>query len=144
MRVENISKITSIIGLVFEALGMLAAIGFGIFLFNMPSFFEEIIRAENLPASQEDFLFTMLQIISIVLIVLGSILIIVFFVNLYLFTRMIAGKLNESTLRKVLVYQAIWGGISLAFNQLVGILYLISGLSGLNKFEKKENVREGL
>lgn len=66
-------------------------------------------------------------------------------VNLVLFTKLLNGKFDEETASKVFLYQAIYGGVNLLFNQLVGVLYLVSGIQGRQKILNKNKVpREGL
>lgn len=76
---------------------------------------------------------------------LFSVIALVFFsINLVLFGPIIKGKVSQKT-GAILLYQAVYGAINLAFNQLVGIIYLISGVIGTNQIEKNNNpVREGL
>jgi len=54
------------------------------------------------------------------------------------------GKFTESQAKKVYLYQAIWGGVSFLFNQVTGILYLISGIGGYNNQKEEVNIRDGI
>ncbi len=142
-KMESTSKITTIIGLVFEGLGVLgAALGAvltGHFAGMDTSFFMDF----DLSQSEASLLLTMLSIFSIILTILGVLLLVVFLINLVLFTKLIYEKYDEETAKKIYLYQAIWGGINLLFNQILGILYLISGIQGrssLASSKSKEKV----
>jgi len=142
---NDTSRIMTIIGLVVEGIVLILLLFMGIFFITQQTFFEDLILAENLPASQESVMIAIINFIGYALVVLSAIVLIVFSINLYLFTKLIQNKYDEATMRKVLIYQSIWGGINLLFNQVSGILYLISGLHGMNVLQKeKESVREGL
>ncbi|HKL60860.1 MAG TPA: hypothetical protein VJY66_00610 [Acholeplasma sp.] len=69
---------------------------------------------------------------------------IVILINLFLFIRLMKGKFTESQAKKVYLYQAIWGGVSFLFNQVTGILYLISGIGGYNNQKEEVNIRDGI
>ena len=64
--------------------------------------------------------------------------------NLVLFIKLIKGTLSEESAHKVYLYQAIYGGITLLSNQIVGILYLISGVYGYKGFKEERNIRPGI
>ena len=46
--------------------------------------------------------------------------------------------------KKIYLYQAVWGGINILFNQVTGVLYLISGVSGYSGHHEEKDVREGI
>ncbi len=143
--VNDTSRIMTIIGLVVEGIVLVILLFTGMLFISQEGFFESIIQAENLPRSQEALLLAIINILGYVLVVLGVIVFIVFMINLFLFIKLVQNRYDEKTLRKVLIYQSVWGGINLLFNQVSGILYLISGLHGMNTLQKeKETIRDGL
>ncbi len=145
MRLNDVSRILTIIGLVVELIVFLTAIGFGLFMVVQNDFFLSLIREQNLPSTQEDFLLIVMNGLGYLLIGVGLLIFIVFIINLFLFTKLISHRFDQNKMRKVLIYQSVWGGINLLFNQVSGVLYLISGLNGLNEMNKdKESIREGL
>lgn len=148
MKVDNTSKITTIIGLVFEGFGVVIAalVGTGMAMINAMSKSEvtEFFGSE-LTQSEIDLFLLIASVLGIIVIVLGVISFIFFLVNLVLFTKLLNGKFDEETASKVFLYQAIYGGVNLLFNQLVGVLYLVSGIQGRQKITNKNKVpREGL
>ncbi len=145
MTLHQTSKITTIIGLIFEGLGVFG-IAMGAALFNMfqsDVFFDLI--AEDFTPAEIQLVTQMFSVFSVVFVVMGFVLFIFFIVNLILFTKLLQGKYTTETAQNVLLYQAIYGGISLFSNQIVGILYLVSGIQGRAAIQKeKYPIREGL
>lgn len=133
MKNNDVSKITTIIGLVFELFTALFMFLTSQLLLNLPQSIVEVIESENLPAAQEALVFDMLNILGIIVFIISLVSFSAFLVNQYLFRRLIRGDFNASTRKNIFLYQAIWGGINIAFNTIVGALYLISGIYGLNK-----------
>ncbi len=145
MTLHQTSKITTIIGLIFEGLGLFGiAMAAALFnTFQSDVFFDLI--AEDLAPSEIQLVTQMFSIFSVVFVIMGFVLLIFFIVNLILFTKLLQGKYTTETAQNVLLYQAIYGGISLFSNQIVGILYLVSGIQGRAAIQKeKQPIREGL
>ncbi len=136
-------KICTIVGLVFEGITVAGMFFLALFFRRPPQFILDLIEAENLSQSEQQLIDFVFNFFAYFGLVFGILVATVFVINLFLFTKMIKGELSEETLRKTLLYQAIWGGISLLFNQLGGVLYLVSGISGLNQIDA-ERPREGL
>lgn len=130
-------KIITIIGLVIEVIGLIFLVAV-LFLLLHISKIPELI--------EDDIDHTALILQLLIQFIFGIVFLwgIVVFFNLYLFVRLIKGKFNEQQAKKVYLYQAIWGGISFLFNQVTGILYLISGIGGYNNQKEETNIRDGI
>jgi len=145
MQLDKTSKITTIIGLIFEGLGvfMFALTGTGMALINSMSrteimdFFGDEITSNDL-----DIMLMVFSVLAIIFIIIGFIALVFFLVNLVLFTKLINGKYTEEQASKVLLYQAIYGGINLMFNQILGVLYLVSGIQGRQKLLRKDTIKK--
>jgi len=110
---DNTKKIITIIGLGFEVLsigGFLFAIWFLNNIESIPGMSAELnsMSPGDLEAMMELFGF-LVDILYIVLAVAGVIIII----NIFLFSRLIAGKYTEEQDKTDKSYQAKWGGIKL-------------------------------
>ncbi len=141
--VPPVSRACTLVGLIFEGLGLIGLFIAGFFLLNPPQVLINAILEENLPDNQQSLLFFLFDLMGITSVVLGFIVMVVFVINLYLFSGLLKGKFTEEKMKQIALYQAIWGGINLVFNQLTGVLYLVSGIVALNQNDK-EQTREGL
>lgn len=143
-KMDNTKKIITIIGLAFEILSI-AGIIFSIWFIgnfeNIPGMSEELAAMTQ---SEYDMMMWWFDFILKMLNVMVYIYGVITLVNIYLFSKLIGGKYNESQAKKVYLYQAIWGGINLLSNQITGILYLISGVGGYNGHKEETNVRRGI
>lgn len=149
-KIEKTPKIVTIIGLVLEGIGVTAAVGMG-FLFkalfsnaSTTAEFRDSLMEEDMTFEDADAIIDMITIFADIFLIIGFIALVFFIVNLVLFSKLITGKYTEEQANKVYLYQAIYGGVNLLFNQLVGILYLVAGIQGYNKRPDKIDVREGI
>jgi len=143
-KMERTPKIITIIGLVFEGISGFVLLFFGLFFQNiekLPGYTESL--TEMTPDELEFYQFFM-EIVTNIVFIMGIIILIIFIVNIYLFTHLMSGKFTEEQAHKVYLYQAIWGGINLLFNQITGIVYLISGVQGFNNQKDTIITREGI
>jgi len=138
-QVEDTSKISTIIGLIIEGLGMFFTLSMAAMINLMDAIDEQFFLEEGFTESETEMLLNFVDILGIVLLVLGGVLLIVFMVNLVLFNKLLNGKFDIETAKKVYLYQIIWGAIILFFNQISGILYLISGIKGKTTQNKLKN-----
>lgn len=141
---DNTKKILTIIGLVFEGISIIA-IAFSLWLFsnieNIPGLSMELAEMSQEEYDMMMWVFDLsISIMSVMIFVIGAAALI----NLFLFTKLIRSKFSEEQAKKVYLWQAIWGGINLLSNQIVGILYLISGVGGYNGHKEERDVREGI
>ena len=145
MNIHQTSKITTIIGLIFEGLGLFGiAMVATIFNVFQSDIMVELMAGEMTPMEME-FINHIFGIFKVLFVVMGFILFVFFIVNLILFTKLLQGKFNKQQAQNVLLYQAIYGGISLLSNQIVGVLYLVSGIQGRAAIQKENQpIREGL
>lgn len=143
-QMDKTPRILTIIGLVFEGIGVPSSFLGAWVMMSFDSLPGSSPEMMNLP--QQDFdevveLFAWLgEIIFVLAIVMG----IVFMVNLILFIKLIKGRYDEETAKKIYLYQAIWGGINVLFNQITAIMYLISGVSGYSGHREERNIRDGI
>lgn len=140
--IERTNKIITIIGLVFEGVAALSYLVM-ILVWDKVLGYYELLEADMSPS---EFKFTMeiMDFVGDIIMVVGVITIIVVLVNLFLFTKLVRGRFDETTARKVYLYQAIWGGINLLSNQITGILYLVSGVRGFNGQREETDIRDGI
>ncbi len=145
-KMEQTPKILTIVGLVFEGLSVTVM---SLFAWMLAQFTDsrlyDLIEQDSTPEEMADVeaVFDILQTPIIVLaILMGTLLLI----NLFLFTRLIRGKYNAETAKKVYLYQAIIGGVNMMFNQVTGIVYLISGVMGYGGHKEltKRDIRDGI
>jgi len=141
---DKTPKILTIIGLIFEGIGVLGMFFGGWIMINFEHF--PGVNPESMNVSQTDFddMLSFFHLLGNVLYILGIITVAMFVLNLYLFIKLILRKWSEETAKKVYLYQAIWGGINILFNQITGIMYLISGVSGYSGHREETNIREGI
>lgn len=141
---EKTNKIITIIGLVFE--------GVSVFVLFITYFFMKFL-IDNIPYDPQEmsldeynYMVSTFDWVMTLLIVMGIILGVFFIINVFLFPKLIRGKYTYEQAKKVYLYQAIYGGVNLLFNQITGILYLISGVRGFNNEQemKKEEIRDGI
>jgi len=141
---DNTPRILTIIGLILEGLG---AIG-GFFGYWILTNFSKMpgVNATSMEMTQDDFneLLEIIAWLADFVLVIAVVMVVFFVISLVLFTKLMRGKFTEETAKKVYLYQAIWGGFNLLFNQITGILYLISGVGGYNGHREERDIREGI
>ena len=141
---DNTPKIVTIIGLIFEGLGVLGSFVGGLMLSNIEnSPFYDLLVMDTTPSELDEVIELMTWMGGLVygLAIFTGIF---FIVNVYLFVKLMSGKFEEETAKKVYLYQAIWGGVNILFNQITGILYLVSGVTGYSGHKEEKNVRDGI
>lgn len=144
-KIPSSSKVLTIIGLVIEGLSSLAMWGITLLLSRIPAWFEESILLFSEDVMEFNQIMNGIPFIRVIVILFSVFISILFIVNLIFFIPTILGKKSETFTSNVFLYQAILGGISLFTNQLLGAIYLISGIIGRNELEKNiENVRDGI
>ncbi len=141
---DKTPRIVTIIGLVFEGIGVLGlSFSAAIFLsFESIPFYDNIINSMNQQEVSE--MLDIMNLLGNVFFYLALIVGAFFLVNLYLFIRLIKGTVEEEDAKKIYLYQAIWGGFNMLFNQITGVLYLVSGVMGYNGNKEETNIREGI
>ncbi|MFK5883551.1 MAG: hypothetical protein QM489_04335 [Candidatus Izemoplasma sp.] len=149
-KIEHTPKVLTIIGLILEGFAGAVALAMGLVFrwLLAETEFEEDFRAElfsEMGNTQDtELIIDLYMFFFNSIFYIGVIVFVVFIVNVYLFTKLLRGKFTEKQAKKVYLYQAIWGGFNLLFNQITGILYLVSGIQGFNKKPDKIEVREGI
>lgn len=143
-KMERTPKIITIIGLAFEGLaGLSSALMVGLFsaFENSPGFSEMFLEMTPEEIEAYDFI---VELVVITLIVFAILFSVMFVINLILFTKLMKGSFTEKQAKKVYLYQAIWGGLSIMINTVTGILYLVSGVQGYNGQVDRIETREGI
>ncbi len=137
-KVNDTSKNLTVFGLVVEGLALLA-FSFASAVFTNAS--EEMFEVNGNGGFDEATIASLVEIMHIVgtvFVFVALVILIGFAVNLSLFTKLLKGRYDETRARRVLFYQALWGCLSLLFNVISGILYIVSAIKALT--EKKEDV----
>lgn len=141
---DKTPKIITIIGLIFELFGAVTSIFMGLFMMRFEStWFYDLIALDSSPAELNEVIYIM-DTFGIYVFVIGIITTIVGVVNLYLFVGLMRSRFTEQQAKSLYLYQAIWGGINILFNQITGVLYLISGVTGYGGHVEESNIRDGL
>ncbi len=143
-KMEKTSKIITIIGLCFEGLAAVMctlSVLFFSYLDRLPGYKEALL---DMSADDLEAFNYIMRLSYILLIIFAVIFMIMFIINLTFFTKLIKGLYTEEQAKKIYLYQAIWGGISLTINSVTGILYLVSGIQGYNGRVDKIKTREGI
>lgn len=143
-KIENTPKKITIIGLVFEGLAGFVYTGMAILFSYSDNMIEFLKKVDEMTTEEEEFLVIMMNWMSGLFIVLAVLFVVMFFVNLYLFTKLIKGLYTDAQAKKIYLYQAIWGGINVLLNTVTGILYLVSGIQGYNGQVDQIDIREGI
>jgi hypothetical protein len=143
--VPSSTKILSIVGLVIEGLSLLLLLGITLLFTRNPYWLEEIIFMISEDAMEFNALMGTIPLVQFLFIFFSILSLLLFVINLYFFIPAIRGKKSKKYTANVFLYQAILGGLLLLSNQLLAVIYLISGIIGRNELEKTiENVREGI
>jgi hypothetical protein len=141
---DNTKRIITIIGLIFEGLGV-AGTFFGLWILrNMERIPSIQLGFEEMTDSEYEATMAVFNLLESIVSVMVIILSILFVISLYLFIKLLKGKYTEEQAKKVYLYQAIWGGINLLSNQITGILYLVSGVGGYNGQREETDIRQGI
>lgn len=141
---DNTPRIITILGLVLEGVSLIG-IALVVLFLNL-SGTTALFTPESMDISVSEFN-EFMKVFNIIINVFYGVFIVyfvMFIINLYLFIPLINGKCTTDKARKIYLYQAIWGGISLLGNTLVGILYLVSGVQGRNGYREEKNIRDGI
>lgn len=127
---EDASKIATIIGLVFEGIGMFGMLAFAAAINMADVLTMDLFLEEGFNQSEAELIVSILDVLGVVLFVLGGVSLVIFMVNLVVFTKLLTRRFDNSQAATAYLYQIVWGAINLLFNQVAGIAYLISGIKG--------------
>lgn len=145
VEVHQTTKTTTVLGLVFEGFGLLMMVLGLVFLQLLSTLSVNDLVTEGLSQGDAQLVLLIGAVLRLVLLVLTLIVGAFFMLNLWLFTKLIKQHYDYDTAQKILLYQAIYGGFNMLFNQITGVLYLISGLTGRTNLKvPQERVRDGL
>lgn len=129
-------KNLTLIGLIFEGISL-------IFLYLISVFVYQPWLVNLLESELADGV-AWLPLVRILILFMTVLATLFMALNLYLFIPIVKGQTTAKT-GATFLYQAIYGAVNLAANQILGILYLVAGILGYNQIEKDKNpVREGL
>lgn len=143
--IPSSSRVLTVIGLVFQALTFIFATIIFIIIARLPNFFRMVIEEALQSADEVNMFYQALPFIRGVIVTVLIFQLAFLIANLVLFIPLLQGKKSDAKASTIFLYQAIYGGVSLFGNQLVGIVFLISGIIGRNKMETlSEPVRDGI
>ena len=138
-------RILTILGLVFQGIGVVLTSALFLIVARLPRFFMMVLEEAFVTADELNAFFEVLPIIRIISVVVIVIQLAFFIVNMFLFIPVLKEKKTVEQASTIFLYQAIYGGITLFSNQLVGVVHLISGIIGRNKMEQaSEPIRDGI
>lgn len=144
-KIPSLTKTLTILGLIFQGVNLVFAIIFLLVLLRLPTFFILFLEEVFVTNDELNAFYAMLPWIRIIPITLVITQIAFIGVHLFLFIPLLQNKKSSEKASTLFLYQAIFGGINLFGNQIVGILYLVSGIVGRNHMEQSiEPTREGL
>jgi hypothetical protein len=140
-KMNETSKVLTIIGLVFEGMACIGFVIGGLVFSVLEIFTLDSLLAEGLTLDEANSVLLIIEIMGGIFIVLATLIFVMFMVNLVVFTKLINGKYTLEQAKNIYIYQVVWGGISIAFNQITGVLYLISGIKGttISRLVEQEN-----
>ncbi len=142
-KMQDTPKILTIVGLVVEGLAILVFATATVIFRMIASIPKEDLIADGWSDLDAQILLNFSRTFSIVTLIIGVLIFVMFLVNLVIFTKLIKGMYDDIQAKHIYMYQAIWGGISILFNTITGVLYLISAVQSQSKY-KPTRAREGL
>lgn len=142
-KMENTPKTLTIMGLIVEGMAFLVFIGLTILASLLSSIPKADLIAQGFSDSDADLFLNVTGVFYTVFIIIGSVLLVMFMVNLVLFTKLMKGHFTEKQAKQLFVYQAVWGGISLLFNTITGVLYLVSAIQAHTSQKNHRNRQLG-
>lgn len=138
-------RILTILGLVFQGIGVVLTSALFLIIARLPGFFMMVLEEAFVTADELNAFFAVLPIIRVIVVVVIVIQLAFFIVNMILFIPVLQEKKTTEQASTIFLYQAIYGGITLFSNQLVGVIHLISGIIGRNEMEQaSEPIRDGI
>jgi hypothetical protein len=143
-KMSDTPRIITIIGLALEGLGVFA-IGITAYIFKSlltMEFLSEYVPEADLQELQS--VVDIYQIVGNILLVLLFVMLILLGVNIFLFSKLLRGSLDEKGASKVYKYQFILGIVYVFTNTIVGILYIVSGNMGMKNETDTIQTREGI
>lgn len=141
---DKTPRILTIIGLIFEGLGVVGSFFSGWLLVNMDSLPGVSASLLDVPQDEYEEIIEIMAWFGEIIYIMAVVISVVFIVNMFLFIKLMRSQYDEEAAKKVYLYQAIWGGVNILFNQITGILYLVSGVSGYSGHREETNIREGI
>ncbi|MFW5838416.1 MAG: hypothetical protein ACOCU1_00600 [Bacillota bacterium] len=132
-KMEETPKILTLLGLIIEGVAFLVFVGLDIFVRITGAIPKEEFIEEGMTPEEADLFISAMRILGNIFLVIAILLFIMFIVNFILFRKLMRGQFDEDQAKKIYLYQAIWGGISLSFNTITGVLYLISAVQTHSK-----------
>ena len=129
------NKVVIILGLIIETLSTIVFTAVAVGVATFDNWFNYSTTME-MPYDDYEQLVYVFNILGTVFIILAIIMIGILILNHILFRKLIKGYLTEKQARNVYLYLAIYGGLYLFSNQILGILYLI----GFNDNDFTQNI----
>lgn len=141
---DKTPRILTIIGLIFEGLGVVGSFFGGWLMVNLDTLPGVTYSSFEMSQAEFDELLELMAWLGEIIYIFAIVLSVIFILNLFVFVKLMRSQYDEQAAKKVYLYQAIWGGINILFNQVTGILYLVSGVSGYSGHREEKDIREGI
>ncbi|TVP94915.1 MAG: hypothetical protein EA374_05385 [Acholeplasmatales bacterium] len=142
-KMENTPKTLTIMGMIVEGMAFLVFVGLTVLTRFLSSIPKEDLINQGFSESDAVLFLNVAAVFYTIFIIIGSVLLVMFIVNLVLFTKLMKGHFTEKQAKQLFVYQAVWGGISLLFNTITGVLYLVSAIQAHTTQKNHRNRRKG-
>ena len=142
-KMQDTPRILTIVGLVVEGLAIFFFAAGTIIFRVIATVPKEDLIADGWSELDAQVLLNFSRAFGVVMLIIGVLVFLMFLVNLVLFTKLIKGMFTEEQAKRIYMYQAIWGGISILFNTITGVVYLISAVQSQSKY-RPTKAREGL
>ncbi len=138
-RMEGTPKLLTTVGLVIEFLAFILFIVLTIVANIVAAIPKADLIARNWSEYDADIFLQTTSVFSNVFLAISILIGVMLIVNLVLFIGLMKGRFSGKKVKAIYVYQAIWGAISLTFNTITGVLYLISAVQTHTKYYPGEN-----
>ncbi len=142
-KMQDTPRILTIVGLVVEGLAILVFASATVILRTIANIPKDDLINDGWSDLDAQILLNFTRSFSIVTLIIGILIFVMFLINLVLFTKLIKGMYDEKQAKHIYMYQAIWGGVCILFNTITGVLYLISAVQSQSKY-RPTRAREGL
>lgn len=142
-QMDQTNRLCTIIGLVFDCITGIITIVIGIVIHNFTTLIP--YSADwDMDLSEYNSIVSLFNTFGFIYTIITVFVVAVILVNVFLFVSLLRGKFTERIAKKIYLYQAIYGGFALSSNQLVALLYLLSGIRGYKGEREETNIRSGI
>ncbi len=133
-QMEGTPKLLTTVGLVVEGLALIVFVVMTVVANIVAAIPKADLVSSGWTEQDADIFLQSASVFSNAFLSIAILLAVMLLVNLYLFIGLMKGKFANDKVKAIYVYQAIWGGLSLTFNTITGVLYLISAVQTHTKY----------